>query len=120
MSRLEGVGNTTGGVQTLPSMRNRATAYGGGVEGREVDTKGECGAKWMVSAVMVEGVEQGGAKPAATGAEQGSGELAVIQRGATGRRHAVALCRRIVHEHGFGGGRGRAKLPQYPSTHQIN
>ena len=59
-SRLEGVGNTTGGVQTLPSARSRATAYGGEVEGREVDTKSECGAEWRVSAVTAEGAEQGG------------------------------------------------------------
>jgi len=59
-SQLEGVGNTTGGVQTLPSARSRATAYGGEVEGREVDTKSECGAEWRVSAVTAEGAEQGG------------------------------------------------------------
>ena len=29
-SRLEGVGNTTGGVRTLPSARSRATVFGGG------------------------------------------------------------------------------------------
>ena len=59
-SRLEGAGNTTGGVQTLPSARSRATAYSGEVEGREVDTKSECGAEWRVSAVTAEEVEQGG------------------------------------------------------------
>ena len=54
-SRLEGVGNTTGGVQTLPSARSRATTYGG-----EVDTNSECGAEWRVSTVTAEGAEQGG------------------------------------------------------------
>ena len=113
-SRLEGAGNTTGGVQTLPSARSRATAYGGEVEGREVDTKSECGAEWRVSAVTAEGAEQGGGNA-------GGGELAAIQRGATGRRQAVALCGRIVQGRGvWGGGRGRAKLPLYSSTHQIN
>ena len=48
------------------------------------------------------------AMPAATGAEQGGGELAAIQRGATGRRQAVALCGRIVQGRGvWGGGGGR-------------
>ena len=59
-SRLEGVGNTTGGVKTLLSTRSSTTAYGGEVEGREVDTKSECGAEWRVSAVTEEGAEQGG------------------------------------------------------------
>ena len=46
------------------------------------------------------------ATPAATGAEQGGGEPAVIQRRATGRRQAVALCGRIVQGRGiWGGGR---------------
>ena len=54
-----GVGNTTGGVQTLPSARSRATAYGGKVEGREVDTKSKCGAEWRVSAVTPEEAKQG-------------------------------------------------------------
>jgi len=41
---FESVGNTTGDVQTLPSVQSRATTYGGGGgdgEGREVDTKSE-------------------------------------------------------------------------------
>ena len=39
---FESVGNTTGDVQTLPSVQSRATTYGGGSgEGREVDTKSE-------------------------------------------------------------------------------
>ena len=59
-SQLEGVGNTTGGVQNLPSARSRATAYGGEVEGREVDTKSECRAEWWVSAVTAKEAEQGG------------------------------------------------------------
>ena len=97
-SRLEGVGNTTGSVQTLPSARSRATAYGGEVEGREVDTKSECGAEWRVSAVTAEGAEQGGS--------DAGGELTAIQRRATGRRQAVALCGWIVQGRGVWGGEG--------------
>jgi len=91
-SRLEGVGNTTGGVQTLPSAWSRATAHGGGVEGREVDTKSECGAEWRVSAVTVVGAEQGSGK---AGGDWG-GARRRRTRGDPARgdrvRQAVALC----------------------------
>ena len=119
-SRLEGVGNTTGGVQTLPSTRSRATAYGGEVEGREVDTKSECGAEWRVSAVTTEGAEQGGSD---AGSDWG-GARRRRTRGdpAKGdRAKAGGSTVRADSPGGWGlGGRGRAKLPQYPSTHQIN
>ena len=106
-SRLEGVGNRTGGVQTLPSARSRATAYGGEVEGREVDTKSECGAEWRVSAVTAEGAEQGGGD---AGGDWGRarrrrtrGDPARGDR-AKPRRQAVALCGRIVQGRGVWGG----------------
>ena len=41
------VGNTTGGVQTLPA-RSRATTFSGKSEGRAVDAKSEGGAKGRV------------------------------------------------------------------------
>ena len=103
-SRLEGVGNTTGGVRTLPSARSRATAYSGGVEGREVDTKSECGAEWRVSAVTVEGAEQGGGD---AGGDWG-GARRRRTRGDPARgdrvRQAVALCGWIVQGRGVWGG----------------
>ena len=102
-TRLEGVGNTNGGVQTLPSARSRATAYGGEVEGREVDTKSECGALWRVSAVTPEGAEQGGGD---AGGDWGGarrqrtcGDPARGDR-AKPRKQAVALCERIVQGRG--------------------
>ena len=119
-SRLEGAGNTTGGVQTLPSARSRATAYGGEVEGREVDTKSECGAEWRVSAVTVEEAEQGGGD---AGGDWG-GARRRRTRGDPARGDRAKACGSTVLADSPGawglGGRGRAKLPQYPSTHQIN
>ena len=115
-SRLEGVGNTTGGVQTLPSARSRATAYGGEVEGREVDTKSECGAEWRVSAVTAEGAEQGGGD---AGGDWGGARRRSSEGRRGGERSGSTV--RADSPGGWGlGGRGRAKLQQYPSTHQIN
>ena len=42
------------------------------------------------------------------------GELAAIQRGATGRRQAVALCGRIVQGRGFGEGEGEGEITTVP------
>ena len=46
-SRLEGIGNTTGGIQILPA-RSRATTFSGGGEGRAVHAKSESGAEGRV------------------------------------------------------------------------
>ena len=119
-SRLEGVGNTTGGVRTLPSARSRVTAYGGEVEGREVDTKSECGAEWRVSAVTAEEAEQGGGD---AGGDWG-GARRRRTRGDPARGDRAKAGGSTVRADSPGawglGGRGRAKLPQYSSTHQIN
>ena len=99
-SRLEGIGNTTGGIQTLPSARSRATAYGGEVEGREVDTKSECGAEWRVSAVTAEGAEHGG------GDED---EEAAGAQAAAGVRHGCAARWRWTGKRVGWAGRGRRR-----------
>ena len=109
-----GVGNTTGGVQTLPSARSRATAYGGEVEGREVDTKSECGTEWRVSAVTAEEAGQGGGDWGGARRRRTSGDPA---RGDRAKGGGSTMRAESPGTWGLG---GRAKLPQYPSTHQIN
>jgi len=115
-SRLEGVGNTTGGVQTLPSARSRATAYGGEVEGREVDTKSECGAEWRVSAVTAEEAEQSGGDAG----DDWGGARRRRTRGDRAKAGGSTVPADSPGAWGLEGGQGRTKLPQYPSTHQIN
>ena len=64
-----GAGNTTGGIQTLPTW-SRATTFGGGGKGRAVDTKSEGGTECRVVAAAE-----------VVAAEQGGGGLAAIRRG---------------------------------------
>ena len=113
-SRLEGVGNTTGSVQTLPSARSRATAYGARSRAGRSTQRASAGPSGGCQRSRRRRQSRAAATPAATGAEQGGGELAAIQRGATGRRQAVSLCGRIAQGRGVWGAEGEGEITTVP------